>query len=385
MMDERTRWVFSRTSQARIDYAFLNGDWRIREHSPEIMQWLDDPTLDLRELPLWEVFPEFIGMEEHLPSDNMAAPLTIPRVQRIQPDGEKSYFDLRVEPIEAFGASYLLTITETTRQARLEQQLIQQRNELRLQIAARQRAEEALRQANDQLENRVAERTAELQDAYNRLQTLSQRLVQVQEAERREIARELHDEIGQVLTGLKLTLGMSARSLPVEAQASLDEAQAMVADLMGQVRQISLELRPAMLDDLGLVPALLWHFERYNHQTGVEVDFKHTEVDRRFKPNVETAAYRIIQEALTNVARYAEVGRVQVRLWIDNAALLLRIADQGVGFDPDTTLAAAASNGLSGMQERAALLDGSLIIVSSLGQGTEITAELPITEDKDDL
>jgi signal transduction histidine kinase len=117
----------------------------------------------------------------------------------------------------------------------------------------------------------------------------------------------------------------------------------------------------------------------------VSVDFRHTEVDRRFTPNVETAAYRIIQEALTNAARYAEVDQVSVRLWLDDEELLLRIEDRGKGFDPETTIAAAASSGLSGMQERAALLDGSLIVVSSPGQGTEITAELPITDEKGNL
>jgi signal transduction histidine kinase len=108
-----------------------------------------------------------------------------------------------------------------------------------------------------------------------RLQTLSHRLVMVQEEERRHIAHELHDEVGQLLTGLNLTLDMSSRLPPDALRTSLGEAQTLVSELMLQVRNLSLELRPAMLDDLGLLAALLWHFKRYTAQTGVQVNFKH--------------------------------------------------------------------------------------------------------------
>ena len=147
----------------------------------------------------------------------------------------------------------------------------------------RKRGEEALRRAHDQLEQRVKDRTSEL-SAANRLLTkqiaerrraeeelrrLSHRLVEVQESERRNIARELHDEIGQLLTGLKLVIEMAAR-LPVEqTKDQCQKAQSLVNELMGRVRDLSLDLRPAMLDDLGLLHALLWHFERYTSQTGV--------------------------------------------------------------------------------------------------------------------
>ncbi|HBX69086.1 MAG TPA: hypothetical protein DEH25_06820 [Chloroflexi bacterium] len=381
MLDERLGWVLTRFNQTRIDYAFLDEFQKVCAYNPEISRWLENPHDDLCGLPLTEVFPEFVGLEEHLPTQISDASLTIPRVQRSLPQGEKFYFDLRLERIDIFNAAYLLTISNTTRQARLEQQLIQQRNELRLQVAARERAEEALREANDQLERRVTERTTELQEAYQRLQTLSRRLVEVQEAERRQIARELHDEIGQALTGLKLLLGMNARNLPEEAQPGLGEVQTLVVDLMGQVRQLSLDLRPAMLDDLGLIPALLWHFERYERQTQIRVDFKHSGADQRFEPHVETAAYRIIQEGLTNVARYAGVKSVLVRLWHETKRLHLRIEDRGCGFDPVKVLAAGKSNGLSGMQERAALLAGWLVIESSPGCGTTLTAELPLADE----
>jgi PAS domain S-box-containing protein len=213
-----------------------------------------------------------------------------------------------------------------------------------------------------------------------RLQTLSRRLVEAQETERRQVARELHDEIGQLLTGLKLTLEMSTR-LPADAvRASLGEAQALVNELIERVDELSLNLRPAMLDDLGLLPALLWHFERYTVQTHVRVTLKYIGLEgRRLPSEVETAAYRIVQEALTNVARHAGVSEVTVRVWTGQDTLSVQIEDQGIGFDPEVALAAGTSTGLAGMRERAVLLGGKLTIESAPGAGTCLTAELPLT------
>jgi PAS domain S-box-containing protein len=212
-----------------------------------------------------------------------------------------------------------------------------------------------------------------------RLQILSQRLVEVQENERRYIARELHDEIGQAMTGLKLVLDMAARSPGEDVGESLREALTLVDGLMTQVRNLSLDLRPTMLDDLGLLPALLWHCGRYTDQTSVHVDFRHTNLEgRRFGPKVETAAYRIVQEALTNVARHADVDKVTVRLWAEQDSLNVQIEDRGAGFDPERALVAEESSGLVGMHERAVLLGGELTIESTPGTGTRLVAELPL-------
>jgi PAS domain S-box-containing protein len=221
---------------------------------------------------------------------------------------------------------------------------------------------------------------AKLQGFAQRLQALSRRLLEVQELERRHLARELHDEIGQALTGLKLTLEMRTRLQGDQLHASLAEAQTLVCDLTARVRDLSLRLRPTMLDDLGLRPTLLWHFERYTAQTQVRVVFEQSGLERRFPPEVETAAYRIVQEALTNVARHAGTGEVTVRLWLDQDLLCLQIEDPGVGFDLDAVPNAGASTGLSGMQERAELLGGHLTVESGRGVGTRVTAELPIRE-----
>jgi len=221
----------------------------------------------------------------------------------------------------------------------------------------------------------------EVRTGRKQLQTLSRRQLEVQEEERRLLARELHDEIGQLLTGLKLTLDMVASEASDTGQSLLRESQDLVGELIGQVRELSLNLRPALLDDLGLLPALLWQFERYTAHMRVRVDFEHASLEGRpCRPEVETAAYRIVQEALTNVARHAEASEVQVRLWVEGGKLLLRIEDQGRGFEPTITLDPEESSGLAGMYERAMLLGGRLRIESSPGAGTRIQAELPLGE-----
>ncbi len=213
--------------------------------------------------------------------------------------------------------------------------------------------------------------------AEERLRALTHRLLEVQEQERRHLARELHDEVGEVLTGLNFALQACACVPAEEVPARLAQAQELVRDLSSRVRDLSLRLRPTMLDDLGLVPALLWLFERYTAPTGVRVSFEHDGAGRRFPADVETAAYRIVQEALTNVARHARAAEAVVRLWADAAALGVQVEDEGSGFDP-ASVPPGATGGLSGMQERVTLLGGRLEIASRPGGGTRLTAELPL-------
>jgi signal transduction histidine kinase len=240
-------------------------------------------------------------------------------------------------------------------------ELVQANIVLQVEIAERMRAEEALRASEEQLR------------AY------TQRLVAVQEAERAQIARDLHDEIGQTLTGLKLVLAIGTRSTPEFIQARLVEAQALVNDLTTRVRELSLDLRPAMLDDLGLLPTLLWHVKRYTAQTQVQVIMKHSGLEQRVTPDVEIAVYRIVQEGLTNVARHAVVREVRVWLWRTEDQIGVQIEDQGHGFMPEDVLAAHTSSGLAGMVERVRFLGGLLTIESALGQGTRLAAELPLS------
>jgi PAS domain S-box-containing protein len=211
------------------------------------------------------------------------------------------------------------------------------------------------------------------------LRALSRRLVEAQENERRTIARELHDEIGQSLTALKMIMVQAARLPEKESAAALNEGKTVVSDLMRKVREMSLNLRPSMLDDLGLLPTLIWHFERFTAQTGIRINFEHEGLRSdhiKLAPEVNTAAYRIVQEALTNIARHAEVDQVDINIELSDNTLSVRIEDRGRGFSP-AKLNANASTGLSGMRERVRLLEGRLHIVSAPGKGTRITAELP--------
>ncbi len=225
---------------------------------------------------------------------------------------------------------------------------------------------------------------AALRESADRLKTLSRRLIEVQEAERRSLALELHDEIGQILTGLKLTLEMSARLPAQESQASILKAQVLVNDLMARARKLSLNLRPATLDHLGLLSALLGHIKQYSAQTQVHVLFKHSGLEgQRFPTEIETAAYRIVQEALTNVARHAETDEATVRVWADRHNLSIQIEDGGKGFDTATALAADNTSGLAGMRERAHLLGGNFIIESNPSGGTRLTAEFTVSDNLD--
>ncbi|MGH9945601.1 MAG: PAS domain-containing protein [Pyrinomonadaceae bacterium] len=220
-----------------------------------------------------------------------------------------------------------------------------------------------------------------LREYADRMKVLSQSLLDIQESERRRIALELHDQIGQILTGLKLKLEMIARA--PETIDGFDEAQELVNELIHRTRELSLDLRPATLDHLGLLAALRRHLRHYRSQTNITVDFKHEGLDgRRFSPEIETAAFRIVQEALTNVARHSGSGNAAVRIVADPKRLTIEIEDNGIGFEPEKALAAGQSNGLTGMRERATLLGGTFKVESN-SRRTRLTAEwrLPTLED----
>lgn len=217
----------------------------------------------------------------------------------------------------------------------------------------------------------------EQKNAREALRTFPQRLIETQEGERQRIARELHDEIGQVLTSAGMMLALSQQRQPAAEQAGIAEARALLDDLIGRVRNLALDLRPSILDHFGLTAALSWFFERVTVQTGVRVVFDDLlPEDARFGAEIETAAYRIIQEALTNIVRHAAVREATVRVSKDGDLLVVEVEDLGTGFDQE--LVSAQSFGLTGMRERTNILGGRLIIETSPGAGTRVIAELPL-------
>jgi len=223
----------------------------------------------------------------------------------------------------------------------------------------------------------------EMARARTQLRQLAAQVVQTQEEERRRIARELHDEVGQALTGLKLNLAVLEGALPAQS-TDLHEQLAGIRDLlestMEEIRGLALELRPAALDDLGLVPALRGHVNGFVKRTGLDVASDLDETIGRLPERMETALYRIIQEAMTNIVRHAAARHVQVTLRADGDEVYARVADDGQGFDPAQRLKAAIAEGrmgLLGIQERVALLCGRVSITAAPGEGTRIEIWFP--------
>jgi signal transduction histidine kinase len=218
--------------------------------------------------------------------------------------------------------------------------------------------------------------------ANERLQLLSHRLVEAQENERRYIACELHDEIGQALTSVIINLQALQNTADLGASKTvLDEALNTARGTLEQVRDMSLNLRPSLLDDLGLIPALRWYCDRYARRTGLAVRFLADPIAERLPMAIEITCFRIVQEALTNVSRHAHARAVTVELRRTDSKLDLLVRDDGKGFDVTGTLEQAtqgASVGLLGMSERALFAGGHLQVNSVPGKGTEVHASFPV-------
>jgi PAS domain S-box-containing protein len=213
------------------------------------------------------------------------------------------------------------------------------------------------------------------------LQILSRRLLEVQEEERRHLARELHDEIVQALTAAKLNLKIIEPDVPPAVVGRLDDSIQLLDHLLTQVRQLSLDLRPPLLDELGLVPALRWLVDQQAQRTGLRVTFtanvEHVEMDAPLR----TACFRVAQEAITNAIRHARAATVSVEVRAESDRVWLAVQDDGVGFDKDAMqqrAARGASIGLLSMNERVSLLGGELEVNSAPGRGTEIRAWFPL-------
>lgn len=249
--------------------------------------------------------------------------------------------------------------------------------ELNTDITEQKRAQEALTAAHEELELRVTERTAALSEANERLRVLSRRLMEIQELERRAIARDLHDEIGQALTAIKLNL-RELRTLPncepVEEQIA--DSLEILGQVLQRVRSLALDLRPSLLDELGLVPALRWYTGRQAERAGWDLQFLAEGTTSRPSPELEITCFRLTQEALTNIARHSKATKVEVRLESRDRELALVICDNGIGFDPES-VRVGMSIGLSGMEERVRLVGGHFEIDSAPTKGTVIRALFP--------
>jgi PAS domain S-box-containing protein len=210
-----------------------------------------------------------------------------------------------------------------------------------------------------------------LRTSQTRYRTLSRHLLEIQERERSQLARELHDQFGQSLICVSLNLRAIKDELSPASHAPVPESLELIEQLLEQVRSLAFELRPAALDDLGLVAALRGLVARHGERTGVRASFIGAPADLQVTAEIETASFRIVQEALTNVARHAGAAQVEVTLAVQGDALEVSVRDDGVGFDVDER---RDGLGLVGMSERAALAGGQLEIESAPGAGTTLRA-----------
>jgi len=218
--------------------------------------------------------------------------------------------------------------------------------------------------------------------------TYSRRLIEAQEAEKRRISLELHDQVGQILTAVKMNLhALRNNCSSQEFVTSIEENLRIIDEAVDQVRDLSVDLRPLLLDDFGLVVALRWYMDRQAKNSGIAVEFVSLSLneDNRFSAALETACFRIVQEAVTNIIRHAKASRISVTLERTGDDLSLSIHDDGNGFDVRAARNNAngvATLGLRGMEERAQAVGGVLTIESTPNRGTHICAGFPLTIEK---
>lgn len=253
-----------------------------------------------------------------------------------------------------------------------------------------------LQEKISQLEHRNQTERSRLLEAVKeqrkQLRALNHRLTTVQEEKQKQLARELHDELGQALTAISINLVAIEEELPTSYRAKLGERLQdtilLVDQTLEQTRELSLNLRPIMLDELGLVPALRSYIKRYARRVNLEVKFEVIGLEQRLPSDIETALFRIVQEGLTNVARHAQASQVHLQLQRKKGSILTTIFDNGRGFDVATVIGRSGETltggmGLLGIRERVTLLRGHINIKSTPGQGTVLSIEIP-QEDQGD-
>ncbi len=250
---------------------------------------------------------------------------------------------------------------------------------------------EELERRDRELEERVEERTREVQRLYQALQQkeelrarLLERVISAQEEERRRVARELHDETGQALTGIVMGLEAAEEALAREPEAArqrLERAKSLAAQSAEAIRRLVVDLRPPALDNLGLVPAVRAFAESHLGEKGIRLELTTSGLKGRLPPPVEICIFRVVQEAVTNIVRHSGARSARIQIEREHARVSLVVEDDGLGFDVAAVMGSgdrARALGLAGMEERVALLGGELVVESAPGQGTRIRAEIPL-------
>jgi signal transduction histidine kinase len=225
-----------------------------------------------------------------------------------------------------------------------------------------------------ELENRVKERTAQLEGLEQERKELLRRVMSAQEGERKKIARELHDETSQELTALVMGLEAAQKARPEELKDRIDQLKSLAVRTLEGVHRVMLDLRPSILDDLGLLSAIRWYAENRLEPLGMDVSLELIGSERRLPAEVETAVFRVAQEAVNNVSQHAEAARLNILVTFTDKAIAVQVEDDGTGFEPATT----RGMGMMGMRERITLLGGNFEVDSAPGRGTRIAWEVPL-------
>jgi PAS domain S-box-containing protein len=241
-----------------------------------------------------------------------------------------------------------------------------------------------LQQFNEELEDQVKIKTAELSRSYQDIRELASHLQDVREEERASIAREIHDELGQQLTGLKMDLSWIAKRKAVQDDIEAKQKAVIILNLLDTaiktVRKIATDLRPSILDDLGLVAAIDWQSKEFGRRSGISTEFISTTPEVRYSSGISIGLFRICQESLTNVARHAEASKIRISLQEDDKDnILLKIEDNGKGFEV-RQIGDKKTLGLLGMRERTLMMGGEFRIESDPGKGTTLFVTVPLTK-----
>lgn len=276
---------------------------------------------------------------------------------------ERRLFLIQAVPLDIYEQQYRLF--QTARQAQLSHsvELSHAHEQIDTELAGRKRAQE------------------ELQRSLEQLRALAGRLQRAREEERTRVAREIHDQLGQALTAIKMDLISLVQETPAGQKQRLKRTSSMlnlIDETIQSVRRISTELRPGILDDLGLVATVEWAGEEFETRTGTVCRLDLPEDDVAIDPETATALFRIFQETLTNVARHADASEVEVRLVQEDGDLTLEVHDNGKGIT-EGKLSDRESLGILGMRERALLLGGELAITGAPGKGTTVKVRIPAT------
>ena len=304
---------------------------------------------------------------------------------RVRSDGSRFWAQVSIAPVrDAQGTlrGFVKVTRDLTERKASEEALLAE-------VRERRRIAEELHRLNASLEHVVADRTSELREtnaglleAKQRLEQLSLRFITAQEDERRRVARELHEEIGQALGAIRLRVGIALRDDAARTRP-LQESAAIADEAIARIRSLAVNLRPPMLDDLGLADALQWALSQQAKAAGWKASMRADELPERLSQDIETACFRIGQEALSNVARHAHAKSVEVMLENGGDELRLTVADDGNGFDIEDFRRPEERRkhvGLIAMSERASLAGGRLDIESAPGEGTRVVATFPFTD-----